>query len=150
MEQCPTHIKCHKMQNISVRKFKNWIACSYKWISNCYENILVFWHNMPILFDTEYILNGNLEFEYLNLVLGILAYHTWRHHDLETDSTLLAFMGFPSPSQRVICVEQWCLLWCQPEQNAKQTVERHVIWDVLMFVWSHCNANFTQIMTHHC
>ena len=36
---------------------------------------------------------------------------------------------------------RWCFLWCQPQLAAEETVDLPVIWDTMMLMWCHCDAN---------
>ena len=68
-------------------------------------------------------------------------------HDMEMHFTLLALCGgnlpvtggFPSQCEGQCC-GVWCFLCCHPEQAAEQTVNLPVIWDTMMLMWHHCNA----------
>ena len=71
----------------------------------------------------------------------------WRYY-METLPALLALCrgnlsvtgGFPS--QRASDSMVWCFIWCQPDQTGELTFNRQLTWDVLVFIWCHCNVLF--------
>ena len=72
-------------------------------------------------------------------LLNITGVHNkaWWRHQMETFFCVTGPLGgdppvtggFPSP--RACDAELWCFLWSAPEQTVGQTIETHVIWDVI-------------------
>ena len=94
---------------------------------------------LPNLSQNSKTLNSGTIFPWCSLTHRTpLRATSWRRHQMETFSALLAFMRVihqsPVTLRKDNVAELWCFLWSALEPKVQQTMEMPVIWDALVLI----------------